>query len=346
MRRGGSEKEAEAETVAVAVAETLTATGTDRNEIGIVFFIQVFPANCFVPILCFPSAKPFTQICNLASSNFACVKERHDRLMNKLKMNVPNEQSGVSAGSDIAAKFDAINSKRRDISISTGFLGKSSTENPSSRMPWEKNVLFIRHGVTEMNEYLRSVPYGSKDFVDPGMRDTRLTETGQEQARELSKAMKEQLDRWNSMEETLDLIVSSPLSRALDTAQLIFSDDAFKPVPRLVNPLVRERMWLSSDVGTPMSQLRSAYPSWEFGKMEEVWWYTTEEDWQRKEWRRDVAPEDMFVQANLNKSFGEYLPSLRQKLMVTVGNCRKRLTEFKNWLKVMRANGHRALEGY
>uniref|UniRef100_A0A7S4NNT6 Phosphoglycerate mutase n=1 Tax=Guillardia theta TaxID=55529 RepID=A0A7S4NNT6_GUITH len=220
-------------------------------------------------------------------------------------------QSGVSAGSDIAAKFDAINSNRRDISINIGLVDKAG-DSPSSRMPWEKKVLFIRHGVTEMNEYLRSVPYGSKDFVDPGMRDTRLTVTGQEQAAELGKAMIEQVETWKENGEGLDLIVSSPLSRALDTAQLIFSGENLKCIPRRVNPLVRERMWLSSDVGTPTSQLRSAYPSWEFGDMEDVWWYTTEDDWQTKEWR----------------SPGRYVCAGEPESVF-----RKRLTEFKNWLK-------------
>ena len=87
-----------------------------------VFLIQVFPANCFVFVLhCSPS-KQTTQTCTVASSSFARVKVKRDRLINKLKMSLPNQQSGVSAGSDIAAKFDAINSNRRDISINIGIL--------------------------------------------------------------------------------------------------------------------------------------------------------------------------------------------------------------------------------
>ena len=45
-----------------------------------------------------------------------------------------------------------------------------------------------------------------------------------------------------------ELLVSSPLSRALHTADLAFQD---ADVPRLVLPLARERLWLSSDVGQP-----------------------------------------------------------------------------------------------
>jgi broad specificity phosphatase PhoE len=45
-----------------------------------------------------------------------------------------------------------------------------------------------------------------------------------------------------------ELIVSSPLSRALHTADLAFPASE---VPRMMLPLARERLWLSSDVGQP-----------------------------------------------------------------------------------------------
>ena len=51
--------------------------------------------------------------------------------------------------------------------------------------------------------------------------------------------------RWPAQPE---LLVSSPLSRALHTADLAFQD---ADIPRLVLPLARERLWLSSDVGQP-----------------------------------------------------------------------------------------------
>jgi hypothetical protein len=42
-----------------------------------------------------------------------------------------------------------------------------------------KTIILIRHGVTEMNDYLHSNPWGSKDFVDPNIRDTFLTKEGE-----------------------------------------------------------------------------------------------------------------------------------------------------------------------
>ena len=80
-------------------------------------------------------------------------------------------------------------------------------------------LLLIRHGRTEMNEHL-SVPgqqWGARGFVDPGIYDTELTETGQRQARALNKRLRAQPDL------KVDLLVSSPLVRALSTSELVFS---------------------------------------------------------------------------------------------------------------------------
>ena len=74
----------------------------------------------------------------------------------------------------------------------------------------------IRHGETEMNEYLRRFRSSSRghSFVDPGLRDTVLTSTGKEQAQRLRQNL-----------EALpppEVIVASPLSRALQTADIAF----------------------------------------------------------------------------------------------------------------------------
>ena len=44
-----------------------------------------------------------------------------------------------------------------------------------------KEITFVRHGVTEMNEFLGSKPYGSAGFEDPGFFDTKLTSRGMAQ---------------------------------------------------------------------------------------------------------------------------------------------------------------------
>ena len=41
-----------------------------------------------------------------------------------------------------------------------------------------KKIIFLRHGVTEMNEYLSSQPWGSVGFKDPELWDTKLSIRG------------------------------------------------------------------------------------------------------------------------------------------------------------------------
>ena len=67
------------------------------------------------------------------------------------------------------------------------------------------------------------------------------------------------------------VLLVSPLSRALDTAAR-----AFRSVqcPRVVEPLAAERIWLSSDVGTPASQLAEAFPQYDLTGLDEIWWHT------------------------------------------------------------------------
>lgn len=103
------------------------------------------------------------------------------------------------------------------------------------------SLLLIRHGVTEMNEYLATVrqrarvicpcahddrlanaslcvtqhPYGSGGFVDPGLYDTRLTLRGKQQAIALQELIAQEHER-----APIDLCIASPLSRALETADL------------------------------------------------------------------------------------------------------------------------------
>ena len=76
-------------------------------------------------------------------------------------------------------------------------------------------LLLVRHGRTEMNEWM-SKPgkgWGAPGFVDPALWDTRLTPTGEMQARELNSQMR-------SWHPEVDLLLASPLRRALATAEI------------------------------------------------------------------------------------------------------------------------------
>ena len=104
-------------------------------------------------------------------------------------------------------------------------------------------LLLIRHGQTEMNEHL-ALPgnaWGANNFVDPGYFDTRLTQVGMEQARKLNQ-------QFLASPPRVDLLISSPLHRALHTAELAFAGPAGQSIRRrLVTPLAAERLFLSSE---------------------------------------------------------------------------------------------------
>jgi broad specificity phosphatase PhoE len=69
--------------------------------------------------------------------------------------------------------------------------------------------------------------------------DTRLTQRGEKEAK---NAIKEA----SSLDPAPDTIISSPLTRALQTADITFADF---PGPRIAHSLARERTYFASDVG-------------------------------------------------------------------------------------------------
>jgi glucosyl-3-phosphoglycerate phosphatase len=132
-----------------------------------------------------------------------------------------------------------------------------------------KTLYIIRHGVTEMNVALAAKRWGSKGFKDQMLWDTVLTPEGQKQAADLNKAIKRMV-----LPGEIQTIVSSPLTRALQTAELAF--EGWEGTPRVVCPLLRERLYLSSDVGVRRSTLTPRFPTWdlsELGTNDEPWWY-------------------------------------------------------------------------
>ena len=127
-----------------------------------------------------------------------------------------------------------------------------------------KTLLLVRHGITEMNVYLGTSGYGTPGFVDPGKWDTRLTADGEAQAKHLYATLRD---------EKIDLLVSSPLTRALMTADLAFGDDP-AAFPRVAQPLIAERRWLSSDVGRPESELASDFGHYDLSALGDGrWWW-------------------------------------------------------------------------
>ena len=147
----------------------------------------------------------------------------------------------------------------------------------------DKEIVFIRHGVTEMNEHLGKPgkSWGSPGFVDPGLFDTRLTTRGVAQAKRLGQ---EFLRR----DPEVGLLCCSPLTRALETATYAFSDGQVSENKRtVVSPLCAERLYLSSDMGRTAAELMLSFPNFDFNGIgdAEAWWYQPDDSDAAVEWR-------------------------------------------------------------
>ncbi len=92
------------------------------------------------------------------------------------------------------------------------------------------SIRLLRHG--------QSV--GNADGLHQGQSDFPLTETGREQVSALA-------DRWSSEAAHYDLVISSPLARARQTAEILTA--------RLHQPLELDPLWMERDVGV-LSGLR------------------------------------------------------------------------------------------
>ena len=102
------------------------------------------------------------------------------------------------------------------------------------------------------------------------VRDPELTALGERQAQALRA-------RLRAEGHSFDAIVVSPLSRAIQTCDLLFGSG---PAPIRLCPLLTERCCSGADVGTPKSELRerrpecSAWEGWDDADFGEQWWPT------------------------------------------------------------------------
>ncbi len=120
-------------------------------------------------------------------------------------------------------------------------------------------MILLRHGQSEFNAAFTATRR------DPGIPDPRLTPLGHAQAEEAA----EQLEG-----EGLQRILSSPYTRALQTAQAVARR---LKLPIIVTPQVRERYAFSCDIGSPSTELARAWPELDFSHLEDIWWPAIEE---------------------------------------------------------------------
>ena len=116
-----------------------------------------------------------------------------------------------------------------------------------------KEVYLIRHGQSEANVAL--------DLDNPNFYyDAKLTSLGKKQAQDTQKKLKN-ID--------FDLMLCSPLTRALQTFSLIFPNLLQDAV---ILPFIREHCLCSSEVGRQPSILQKEFPDFYFDKLKKFWW--------------------------------------------------------------------------
>lgn len=120
-----------------------------------------------------------------------------------------------------------------------------------------KTVLCIRHGESTFNLAWRENP------IDPLHWDAPLSATGLEQV---------QRARATLAAVPVELVITSPLTRALQTAMGLFAEHPQAP-PMLVAPLARERVENSCDVGRSPAQLAFDFPTLDLAHLPDVWWH-------------------------------------------------------------------------
>lgn len=124
-----------------------------------------------------------------------------------------------------------------------------------------KIVHCIRHGQSTFNAHFAE--FG----VDPLHQDAPLTDLGRRQAAERAVELRQY---------PYELVVTSPLTRAIQTTLGLFGDHPAAP-PIHVEVLHREYLEGSCDVGRAPSLLAQDFPHLSFDHLEEVWWHNTGE---------------------------------------------------------------------
>ena len=156
-------------------------------------------------------------------------------------------------------------------------------------------IYLIRHGQSEFNA-------AHKDGdPDPMIFDAPLTPKGRLQAEQAKAA---------AMDLGIMQVITSPLTRAIQTAQTIFDDIA----PIRVVAEHRELLSHSCDIGRPASTLKSEFLDLSFDHLEEIWWHQGLTD----ENGVPLEPKDVFQERI--RGFAQDLARLTERPLAVVGH--------------------------
>jgi len=137
-----------------------------------------------------------------------------------------------------------------------------------------KTVHFIRHGQgfhNLMRDFFTAVKRQDNPYVMHEVVDAPLTQKGRDQARALHPRIRQLKDDGDNKPE---LIISSTLCRALQTASIVFEEflgreEGGSVVPFVAHEMVRERLGVNvCDQRRTISQQRREFPMVDFGGVE------------------------------------------------------------------------------
>lgn len=121
----------------------------------------------------------------------------------------------------------------------------------------ERTILCIRHGESAFNAAYKD------DNVDPMLFDAPLTARGHAQVAAARLALRD---------TPVDVVLASPLTRALQTALGVFGDHPSKPAI-VVEAGHRERLESSCDRGRAPAALRAEFPGLALDHLPDTWWH-------------------------------------------------------------------------
>ena len=118
-----------------------------------------------------------------------------------------------------------------------------------------KKIYVIRHAESEAN--------AAMDLDNPTYYyDAKITVKGEEQAIKAREDLKK---------IQFDTYICSPLTRTMQTFSIIFPGK--KP---LLEPLIREQLYHSCDVGRQPNILKKEFPEFDFSNLNKYWWNNDE----------------------------------------------------------------------
>lgn len=164
----------------------------------------------------------------------------------------------------------------------------------------DTRILCVRHGESTFNAIHEATGR------DPGHVDAPLSERGRRQV---------EAARTSLHGIPVELVVTSPLTRALQTTAGIFSDHPTRPAI-LVEALHRECQESSCDIGRAASILASEFPDFTLDHLPEIWWHA---EGQAGPGGFHVEPRRLFDARVAD--FRDWLIERPERVIAVVGHC-------------------------